>query len=225
MTAHLARRLLGVRPGADASVLRAAFGRAARDTHPDRIGGDAGRFRDVLEAYEFLKSPPVASEPEPTAYTPKVRSAQILEISPRQAASGGEAEISLDDGRRLKLTLPAGLRQGDRVRAGEAIRPVEIRGETHLTVRGHDLWVTIEVSAATLRDGGRIFVDTPLGEQVLWVSRKAGARGLVRMAGAGLPARGPHAAGDLFVRLQTGEPRPESAVRAQLRRFADVWAA
>ena len=37
--------------------------------------------------------------------------------------------------------------------------------------------------------GGRASVATPLGEKVLWISRKIAERGLVRLEGQGLPAR------------------------------------
>ncbi|MBO9560101.1 MAG: molecular chaperone DnaJ, partial [Caulobacter sp.] len=64
----------------------------------------------------------------------------------------------------------------------------------------------------------------------VWISTKAAARGLVRLPGQGLPARGPHRAGDLFLRLEAlgegiGGEGTESAARSQLKRFAAAWAA
>ena len=50
-------------------------------------------------------------------------------------------------------------------------------------------------------------------------------RRLVRLGGQGLPARGAHGQGSLFIRLVPDTGAPESAARAQLRRFAAAWAA
>lgn len=47
--------VLGVEPGADASAIRAAYRRAARQHHPDR-GGSADAFHRVQEAWEVLGS-------------------------------------------------------------------------------------------------------------------------------------------------------------------------
>lgn len=51
-----ARRLLGVRPGAAATVVEAAFRGAARSAHPDR-GGDAELFRELVSARDLLIAP------------------------------------------------------------------------------------------------------------------------------------------------------------------------
>jgi curved DNA-binding protein len=81
------------------------------------------------------------------------------------------------------------------------------------------------VASGVLEQGGRAAVATPLGEKVLWVSRRVAQRGLVRLEGQGLPARGGHPQGSLFVRLVPDTGAPESAAREQLRKFAAAWAA
>jgi curved DNA-binding protein len=43
--------------------------------------------------------------------------------------------------------------------------------------------------------------------------------------GQGLPARGGHAQGSLFIRLSPEAGRADSAARTLLRRFAAAWAA
>lgn len=53
-------RILGVERDADPGVIKKAFRRLARQTHPDANPGDAGaeaRFREVAEAYEVLSDP------------------------------------------------------------------------------------------------------------------------------------------------------------------------
>jgi curved DNA-binding protein len=78
-----------------------------------------------------------------------------------------------------------------------------------------------------LEEGGRVLAKTSLGQRPLQIDPKEAGRRLVRRPGEGLPARGPHKAGDLFLRLEQeeGQPVREGSARALLRRFAATWAA
>ena len=49
-----ARRVLGVGPDADESVVRRAYRERAKETHPDTEGGDEDEFKRVNRAYERL---------------------------------------------------------------------------------------------------------------------------------------------------------------------------
>jgi curved DNA-binding protein len=223
LTPDAARAILGLAPDASPHALIGAFRAAAKSAHPDRPGGDAARFREVLEAYRFLQHlprlPAVIPPPEPhPAVQPHV------EIAPLTALHGGEAEVVGERGR-VSLRIPPGARHGEAIRARGASFEVWIKVDPDLQIRGSDLWVSVRVPAATLEQGGRASVATPLGEKVLWISRKVAERGLVRLEGQGLPARGRHPQGSLFVRLVSDAGAPESAARAQLRKFAAAWAA
>ena len=224
MTARSARARLGVGPGADDRALRAAFREAAKRNHPDRPGGDPAAFREIMEAYRFLRSAqfePIALVPTTTTAAPRKL---VIEIPPEVAVLGGLALVDTTDGRRLRVTLEPGMRPGERVRAGGEAFEVVVRGNGAI-VRGNDLWITTLVDPAVLSDGGRIAVATPRGERTVWVSRKAGARALVRLPGEGLPPREGHRQGDLFVRLAAGLARGDSPARTLLRQFAAAWAA
>ena len=98
-------------------------------------------------------------------------------------------------------------------------------GDEVIQARGSDLWVTAEDAGFLLAEGGRAQVETPLGPKVLWISRKVAERRLVRLQGQGLPARGAHGQGCLFIRLVPDTGAPESAARTQLKKFAAAWAA
>jgi curved DNA-binding protein len=221
-----AREVLGVGPFFTPGELRRAFRDAAKQAHPDRAGGGAERFRQVVEAYHRLQGaqagvdriiqPPAPHAPEPA----------VLTVGPLVALRGGVAEHRLLDGRRIRVRLPAGLRSGDTVRAGGAELQVVLRGEPEMLVRGDDLWITAAVSPRVLADGGRVALETPLGRRIVWLTRKAGERKLVRLVGQGLPARGSHRQGDLFLRLAPARPgEADSAARTLLRRFTAAWAA
>lgn len=224
MTARSARARLGVAPGADERALRAAFREAAKRNHPDRPGGDPAAFREIMEAYRVLREDSAAPAPFAPVAAPPARARPVIEIAPEVSVLGGTALAEAADGRRLKIRLPAGMRPGDRVRAGDEAFEVVVRGEGAI-VRGDDLWITVPVDPAILVDGGRIVAPTPRGERTVWISRKAAARALVRLPGEGLPAREHHRQGDLFVRLAAGAARAESPARVLLRQFAAAWAA
>lgn len=213
-----ARALLGVGKDADAHELRRAFRTAAKQAHPDRPGGDAERFRSVLDAYHLLRDAPSA------LLAPDERHVTPVTIDPATALSGGNVEARTAD-RQLRLTLPPGLRAGDKVRANGTLFRIVIGATDTMQVRGDDLWMSCAVDQTVLDRGGRISIDTPLGRRIVWLTERAGQRGLVRVAGQGLPARGHHAKGDLFLRLEPAAKAEESAARVLLRRFAAAWAA
>jgi curved DNA-binding protein len=217
-----ARALLGVSLIATPDEIGAAFRAAAKVAHPDRPGGDADAFRQILAAYRVLQTEAKLPARIPLA-TPVLT--PFVEISALVALRGGEADVILSTGERTRARVPAGARHGETLSVlGEAAQ-VRVRGDAEVQIRGSDLWVTAQVGATVLEDGGRAAVETPLGPKVLWVSRKIAERRLVRLEGQGLPARGEHPQGSLFIRLVPDTGAPESHARAQLRKFAAAWAA
>ena len=222
-----AREILAVSPLATAAELRRAFREAAKLAHPDRPGGDAERFRLAVEAYRLLNAPKITDsiiQPPATVVRPATVDSR-LDITPLLAMNGGVLMHRLASGRRLKITLPEGLRTGDTLRVGDIEFEITVRGEGEMLVRGDDLWLTVPLDPGLLVQGGRVALDTPLGRRVVWVTRKAGERGLVRLVGQGLPARGLHRQGHLFLRLAAQVRTTDSAARTLRRRFAAAWAA
>jgi curved DNA-binding protein len=214
-----ARAILGLGPLATSSDVRRAFRDAATRLHPDRPGGDAAAFRAAHEAHRLLQDQPKAlPAPEPVLE-------DRITISPQMALEGGEREVMLADGRRIRITLPPGLRDGERLRAAQVIFNIAVAAQDDAQVRGDDLWITAHVTPQLLADGGRVTVDTPLGPRKVWITRKAAERGLVRLERQGLPARDGRPQGALFIRLAADERPVESSARTLLRRFAAAWAA
>ena len=219
MSLKQAREVLAVGSDCTPQELRRAYHVAAKRAHPDS-GGDEGVFRQVVEAYRRLSDgaddPLLPESPRP---------GRTLEISPFTALSGGDVSHRTPDGRTLRITLPPGLRSGDKVRAGGCELSIYVRAEGGVLLRGDDLWMTVRVSPATLKKGGRVTVETPLGRRAIWINKKAAERGLVRLEGQGLPARGRRPRGHLFLRLAARASATDSAALALLRRFAAAWAA
>ncbi len=219
-----ARQVLGVGPLSSASDIRRAFREAAKLAHPDREGGGEAAFRRVVEAYHRLQA---RAAPQTFVQPPVVRPSHpgVIEIDALIALNGGQIEHRLADGRRVRLTLPPGLRSGDTVRAGAASLAVTLRGSPEVLVRGDDLWINAQVSARVLAEGGRVALETPIGRRIVWLTKKAGERKLIRLVGHGLPARGRHKQGHLFLRLAPKTGDAHSAAAALLRRFTAAWAA
>lgn len=225
ITPATARALLGVERGADAQTLRKAFREAAKRAHPDRPGGSPALFRDVLSAHRVLQTD-LAS---PIAFPPAVQEgaappATGVTLTPLIAVEGGRVEIE-HEGRRLRVTLPPGLREDDRIRVDGVVLAVTISGDAEALVRGDDLWLTAAIDPQLLADGGRAVIDTPVGRRSVWITQKAAERGLIRVQGQGLPARGDHPQGDLFLRVERAAERGESPARTLLKRFTAAWAA
>lgn len=213
--------LLGLDAGADAARLRQAFHAAVKASHPDRPGGDAARLRGVIDAYRTLQARP--SPPPPGAVVER-RTARLI-LTPAEAMVGVVRRLAASGGGDLMVRLPAGLRSGDWVQVGVSLLAVMIKGDGEASVIGDHLCITVAVEPSLLRIGGRVAVATPSGAKDLWVSAGDGARGLVRLRGEGLPARGGRPRGDLFVRLKPASTAAESPAQSKLRRFTADWAA
>ena len=218
-----AREVLGVSSASTPAEVRQAFREAAKRAHPD-AGGDDHAFHQVVDAYHRLQDPLSARFVQTPART-RATLDPDLEISPKVALEGGEVDHRAPDGATIRITLPAGLRAGDKVMAGKLELAVYIRAQDGVIVRGDDVWMTLSVAPGLLKTGGRLSLDTPLGPRSVWIDRKAAARGLVRVEGDGLPARGRRPRGHLFLRLAPTPGLADSAALALLRRFAAAWAA
>lgn len=223
MTLKMAREVLGVSSLSTPAEIQRAYRQACKRAHPDQ-GGDEGAFLQVTEAYRRLTDPaptPAPARPAPRRADPPVD--DRLTITPALAVNGGVARHCLTDGRRLRIKVPPGLRNGDHVRAGDLKLEIYVRAEAGVLVRGNDVWVTTHVEPALLKRGGRVAVDTPHGRKGAWVTAKGATHGLVKLEGLGLPARGRHPPGHLYIRLaQTAAD--DSLAANLLRRFAAAWA-
>lgn len=208
-----ARRLLGVEPGIDADALRSARNRAAMNAHPDH-GGTEEALRLVLEAHQMLDAMLALDvDAEPLKSSPR------LAITPSIAMNGGRTATRLPDGRRIVLSLPPGLRSGDRVSAGGELLKVDIAGRPELFVSGDDLCMTVRAAAPLLINGGRLKVRTPGGAFFVWVPRQVGTNRIVRVLGKGLPARGRHPQGALILKLVPEKSGKETSAKSKRRRF------
>lgn len=223
MTTEEARRILGVAATDDAQTLRAAFNAAVKHAHPDGGGSDAS-LRACVEAYRYLEGRLGFAEQDEAAFDHSPALPR-LEITPTLAVIGGRLVTRLPDGRRVAITLPMGLRQGDQLSANGVVMSVVVKGRPEIFVSGDDLCLTVRTTEQIMRDGGRIKIKTPSGSKMLWVSRQVGTNHIVRIPGQGLPATKRHAQGSMILKLVAHKPVKTSKTQAKRKGFAAAWAA
>lgn len=212
MSIDQARRLLGVSPTADADAIKRAYRAALMHAHPDHGGSDE-KLRVTLEAYQLLTERPTVSTRKRDPRT-DVSPPGRLDITPVQAVVGGRTETRLADGRRVAITLPPGLRQGDRVALTGAVLTINIKGRPEMFVSGDDLCILVKTTPQVLKEGGRIKIKTPSGSRAVFIPKQPLATGIVRIPGQGLPPNGRHRQGALILKLVAGKgPKEERATR------------
>ena len=218
--------VLGLHGPAEQDAVARAFRLAVKSARPDLPGGDAERFRRVIAAYRLIQSNGVRVALAAPVQRPAAL--PVVGLTPHQAVTGGDTTVRLGD-RTLRVHAPAGLRTGEhlRLKAGavdgsDLYLPVLIRPADGLAALGDDLYMSWPVPPRLLEDGGRVEIDTHLGLRGAWIAPGLTDPIRLRLRGLGLPARGAHPEGHLFVSLKPSEDAP-SAAEDLLARFTRVW--
>ena len=220
--------ILGLHGATDAAALKAAFRAAVKAARPDQAGGDAERFRRVIAAYRLIQAHAPA-RPSLAAPAERPTPRPVLGLSPMQALAGARVELRLG-ARTVRVAVPAGLRTGEhlRLRGGatdgsDLYLAVLIRPEDGVSVMGDDLFMSWPTPSRLMDEGGRVEIETHAGARSAWITPEMAAPARVRFKAMGLPARGPHPAGHLFVTLTPSSEAP-SAAEDLLVRFTRAWA-
>jgi len=121
--------ILGIKPGADKSVIQKAYRTLAKSAHPDHSGGNVGQFHQIRQAYEALTQTgraPQPRKPQPnralffglwsriTQSTPTKRPRRGKNITTRlpiqigDLCKGGVRRLTLPNGKALDLHIPKG---------------------------------------------------------------------------------------------------------------------
>ena len=146
-----------------------------------------------------------------------------VEITLEEAYSGA-TRIVQKDGRRLTVKIPAGARNGTKVRmkgegaAGAAGAGLAGAGDLYLVIeilphpvferKEHDLYTDLKVDLYTALLGGEIRLQTLGGPLVLTIPPESQQGQTIRLSGRGMPhLRHPEQRGALYVRLAVQLPR------------------
>jgi curved DNA-binding protein len=137
-----------------------------------------------------------------------------LELSLEEALAGGRRRLTMDDGRSFEVNIPAGVREGQRIRLagrGGAGRDGAPPGDLYLRVRlrphprfrreGEDLYVELPVAPWEAALGGTVPVQTLTGTAQVRVPAGSSSGRRLRLRGRGLPKQG-GGHGDLYATVQ-----------------------
>jgi curved DNA-binding protein len=159
----------------------------------------------------------------------------VLELSLEEAARGGRKRITLGDGRDFEVEIPAGVRDGQRIRLsgqggegpggtepGDLLLRVRLRPHPVFRVEGRDLEMDLRLAPWEAALGTSVSVPTLQGDARLTVPEGSSSGRRMRLRGEGLP--GPDGRrGDLYavVRIMV-PPRPTAQERELFERLAEV---
>ncbi len=157
-----------------------------------------------------------------------------IELTLEEAYRGGKRQISLD-GRNFRVTIPAGVVDGQRIRlAGEGGRGsgdgppgdlylrVHITPDPHFRLDGRDVSVDLPVTPWEAVLGTTVAIRTPGGEAKVKVPKGSSTGRRLRLRGEGMP--NPHGApGDLYAEIKVMVPaKPSAAERDLFEQLATV---
>ena len=140
-----------------------------------------------------------------------------------QEAYGGSDEVINVDGKRLSLRVPAGTRDGARLRlagqgpgGGDVLLTIRVLEDARFELDGDDLTTSVDVPAPIAALGGDIKVQT-IGGSSGNLSIPAGSSGgrKMRLRGQGWPKKD-GSRGDLYVKLNLTVPKDLSAEEKEL---------
>jgi curved DNA-binding protein len=158
--------------------------------------------------------------------------AQIA-ITLEELAQGGKRQITLTDpsnGRSetLEVTIPKGLRPGQRIRlagkggrgalggsAGDLLLQINLEPHSHFRIEGDDLVGPVEVSPSTAALGGEASVRTLDGPTKIKLPPGSSSGRRIRLRGKGLPRSGGER-GDQYAEVKIVVPRTLSEEQRRL---------
>jgi curved DNA-binding protein len=151
-----------------------------------------------------------------------------LEISLEEAARGGRRKISLGDGRDYEVEIPAGVRDGQRIRlagqggqgaaggpAGDLFLRVRIKPDRRFRREGSDLFVDLPVAPWEAALGATVDVPTLDGTARVKVPPGSSSGRRLRLRGEGMPGPGKQH-GDLFATVKIVVPKKLSEREREL---------
>ncbi|MFT5454032.1 MAG: DnaJ-class molecular chaperone [Myxococcota bacterium] len=149
------------------------------------------------------------------------------------AANGGEREISFADGRRMKVRVPPGIRDGETLRlrgkggasraggaSGDLLLTIKVSAHAHFVRDGDDVTVRVPLTVPEAVSGAQVRVPTLSGAVKLTVPAGARSGQRLRVKGKGISRRG-KPRGDLYAEFVVVPPPALDA--DTLAKLADAY--
>ena len=143
----------------------------------------------------------------------------VLELTLEEAAAGGRRQLQLGDGRSCDVNIPAGVRDGQRIRlagqggqgqaggpAGDLFLRVRLKPHPRFTLKDRDLHVDLPVAPWEAALGATVDVPTLNGSARVKVPAGSSSGRRLRLRGQGFPPPG-GGSGDLYATVQIRVPK------------------
>jgi DnaJ-class molecular chaperone len=157
-----------------------------------------------------------------------------LAVAFLDAVNGAVRQLKLPDGSEIKVTIPAGTRDGQALRLrgkggpgfnggppGDALIEVEVMPHPFFTLKGDDIHVELPVTLAEAVLGGKVNAPTPSGPVSLTIPKGSNTGKVLRLRGKGMAKQG-GGHGDQYVTLKVVLP---DAPDQELEDFVNRWQA
>lgn len=138
------------------------------------------------------------------------------------AIRGSEVMLRMSDGQELKVRIPPGAGEGDKVRvpgrgvpgqgggiAGDLLIKVHLLPHPSFERKGLDLYLNLPITPREAYEGAKVSVPTPSGEVTLKVPKGSQSGNIVRLKAQGVSKK--DKTGDLYVRFLIRLPEAESS--------------
>jgi len=152
----------------------------------------------------------------------------IIELSLEDALNGARRRLSLGDGHSVAVNIPAGVREGQRIRvagqgapgrdgapAGDLYLLVRLKPHPRFRRQGDDLLVDVRVAPWEAAVGATVPVSTLAGTAQVRVPAGSSSGRRLRLRGRGLPA-GDDKRGDLYATVEIAVPKELSDEEREL---------
>ena len=152
----------------------------------------------------------------------------IIELSLEDALNGARRRLSLGDGHSVAVNIPAGVREGQRIRvagqgapgrdgapAGDLYLLVRLKPHPRFRRQGDDLLVDVRVAPWEAAVGATVPVSTLTGTAQVRVPAGSSSGRRLRLRGRGLPA-GDDKRGDLYATVEIAVPKELSDEEREL---------
>jgi DnaJ-class molecular chaperone len=151
-----------------------------------------------------------------------------VEVTLEEAYHGTTRTLSFEDGKHLEVKIPAGVRDGSRVRlagkgipgaggtSGDLYLVVSVKPHPMFERRGDDLYVGVSVPLVVAMLGGEVQVPTLKGKLALKVPSETQNGRTFRLAGQGMPHLGNSSRGDLLAKVKVVLPTKLSTKEKEL---------
>jgi curved DNA-binding protein len=148
---------------------------------------------------------------------------QAVTISLEEAFHGGARLMQLDE-RRLEIKIPAGAKDGTKIRmagagpqGGDIYLVVDVAEDPRFRREGDNLHTEVDTELTTAVLGGEVRVPTMDGEVILTIPEGTQPGQAIRLKGRGMPRlKDGKQRGDLFAHIKVALPKKISAQQRQL---------